>query len=94
MKAFGGKIEIKSEENKGTDFIIQLKTKSKISRIEYHKFINKRINFESIKNPTEWSSSDKIDDQSPNSKLITFKRWKTPSFEIISERSIEEKKSE
>ena len=54
MKAFGGKIEVKSEENKGTDFIIKLKTKSKISRIEYQKyitkFINKRINFESIKN--------------------------------------------
>lgn len=93
MKAFGGKIEIKSEENKGTDFIIQLKTKSKISRIEYHKFINKRINFESIKHPIEWSSSEKIDDQSPNSKIIKFNRWKTPSFAIISERSIEEKKS-
>ena len=48
VKAFGGTIEIESEENKGTDFIINLSTNCKIPLKEYSRAMRRKVNFESL----------------------------------------------
>ena len=47
VKAFGGTIEVESEEEKGTDFIILLTSKCRIPLKEYSKAMRRKINFES-----------------------------------------------
>lgn len=45
VKAFGGTIEIHKPFEIGTDFVINLKAKSKITRLEYSNYFHSHVNF-------------------------------------------------
>lgn len=49
VKAFGGNIKIASELGKGTDFIISLNTKCKISLDDYSKSFKKKASLNSAR---------------------------------------------
>ena len=50
VHAFGGTISIDSEVTKGTDFVINLSTKSNIDKKEHTKFFKKYVPFVTLGN--------------------------------------------
>ena len=61
VRAFGGDIDIISEEKKGTDFVINLRSKSRITQEEHTKFFKRTFMFETLH--VETKSSDQLEEQ-------------------------------